>query len=198
MPPPRRFYPQTRALTHTQTRRPGGGEVGIREEAPAAAPRAGKRMLPGTSPCEPALSSQLLLEMQPGSANSLLSGAAARAAVWSGPLSSLRQARSPHLHLPPRAVLSLTPLASPSLPQLLFLFFSSPFPTSSYPTFLSLDPSCSRLRMRRSAEGRGCGSSSPRNPYLLYNLSPPDEVLTFARLPEHSLCSWADLTQNIL
>lgn len=163
-------------------------------------------MLPGTSPCcEPALSSQLLLETQPGSANSLLSGAAARAAVWSGPLSSLRQARSPHLHLPPRAVPSLTPLASPLPPPAPFLFIyfffffplPLPFPPPPIPPS-SLDPSCRGLRMRRSAKGRGCGSSSPRNPYLLYNLSPPEEVLMFARLPAHSLCSWTDLTRNIL
>lgn len=113
----------------SHTRRPAdpGEEGGIREEAPAAAPRAGKRMLPGTSPCcELALSSKLLLETQPGSANSPLSGAAARAAVWSGPLSSLRQARSPHLHLPPRALLSFTPLASPLPPPApFFIFFLS-------------------------------------------------------------------------
>lgn len=110
----------------SHTRRPadpGGGELGIRKKAPATAARAGK--IQGTSPCkEPALCSQLLLETQPGSANSLLSGASARAAVWSGPVSSLRRARSPHLRLPPaRRSPAYSGWLTLSLPPALFPLF---------------------------------------------------------------------------
>lgn len=115
----------------------------------AAAARVRKRMLPGTSPCcEPAQCSQLRLEMQRGSANSQLSGAAARAAVWSGPLSCQRRARSPQPRLPPRAAPRLTPPGSPPPFPSSFFFFFSQSSTSCCPTFLSLDASCSGLRTR--------------------------------------------------
>lgn len=109
------------------------------------------------------------------SASSLLSGAAARAAVWSRPLSSCARAR-PVPTLPPRPA----PAGSPR-------FTRSSFPTSSFPLFhllqahLPLPESqlqrVSGLRMRRSAGAGGCRSSGPRNPRLLSNISPLKEAL---------------------
>lgn len=189
-PPPRRLYPQTRALAHTQPRRRRGG---YKEGSPGRSSPSGKRTLPDTSPCcEPALCSQLLLEMQPGSANSLLSGAAARAAVSSGPLSSLRPALPPSPPPPARCSLTYSPRFTPPSPSSFFFFFLFHFLLSHLP----LDPSCSRLRLRRWAGGRGYTSSSPRNPYQLLT-SALQKRFSCSRDSLIILWSWIYLTQSV-
>lgn len=127
--PFRRLHPQTRALTHTQTQgRRRGSKGGSPKQRQSQRP---DKTLAGPSPCsERAQSSQLLKETQPGSGNSLLAGAAARAAV-SAVHSAPCARRSPHPTLPapiPRQLPSL----HPSLPHLLppLLLSHLPLPES--------------------------------------------------------------------
>lgn len=178
--------PKTRALTHTQTqgRRRRESKGGSPKQRESQRP---DKTLAGPSPCwERARSSQLRMEKQPGSGNSLLAGAAVRAsrppARLSRPLSSLRPALPPS-H-PPRADSSPAPLASPLPP---------PPPSSPPPIPPSSPwiPAAASSGCKAWLEPEDAVGSSPRNP-LLPNLLPPEEVLMFQTQPAHSFCSWIE------